>query len=382
MEFRGLTPRIAILGIRGIPANYGGFETCAEELSRRWAAWGCDVLVYARRYRYSSRPSTVNGVRVRYIGCLRSLGLETPSAATIAVLRLILRAREVRWVHLYDVGNAFLIPALRMFGFRVLVSVDGLEWERRSLTPARRWVYRAGAAIAARFANRVVADNVVVADWYTRHYDCKPEVIAYGARPVEPSQDAQDILSRFRLTAQGYCIFVGRLVPEKCVRELIDAFGHLSTALVLVIVGDTAPGAYRDEIRARASERVRFLGFQYGQVCEQLLASAHMYVSASMLEGTSPSLLSAMSAGVCCLVNDLAEHRASAAESVAYFRRNDSDDLVRCWQALLDDPARRAALAAAGRAHQRRLYDWDVVARRYLEVFQEMERERQQSTPI
>jgi hypothetical protein len=105
MESRDLTPRIAILGIRGIPANYGGFETCAEQVSRRWAAAGHDVLVYARKYRYRSHPPILDGVRMRYTGCLRLAGLETPSAATIAALDLVFRARGPLWVHLYDRGG-------------------------------------------------------------------------------------------------------------------------------------------------------------------------------------------------------------------------------------------------------------------------------------
>ena len=109
-----------------------------------------------------------------------------------------------------------------------------------------------------------------------------------------------------------------------------------------MIVGDDAPTAYRNEMWARQSDRVRLVGYQYGHICEQLLANALMYVSASMLEGTSPSLLSAMSAGVCCLVNGIPENRSAADGSVALYEQDNCEDLVRTWQALLDDPERMA----------------------------------------
>src|SRR6185503_8658280 len=123
--------KIAILGTRGIPANYGGFETCAEQLSERWAAWGHNVVLYARKDRYEKRPTTVNGVSVRYTSSFSLFGLETPSAAFLATLNLIFRGRQFRWIHLYNTGNAFLLPLLRALGFRVVVSVDGIEWRRK-----------------------------------------------------------------------------------------------------------------------------------------------------------------------------------------------------------------------------------------------------------
>jgi len=370
---------IAVLGTRGIPANYGGFETCAEQLSQRWVAWGHDVLVYARRERYDKHPGLKNGVAVRYTSSLRRFGLGTPSAAALSVLDLIFRGRRFRWVHLYNTGNAFLLPLLRMLGFRVLISVDGIEWRREKWGPVQKWAHRLGAHLAARFADRVVVDNDVVADFYARHLNCTAATIAYGAQPIRRTEEAHEILSRFGLKVEGYCIFVGRIVPEKGVRELIDAFARLKTELALVIVGDDAPTEYRNEMWARQSDKVRFVGYQYGHVCDQLLANARMYVSASTLEGTSPALLSAMAAGVCCLVNGIPENRSTAGSSVAFYEQDNSEDLVRLWQTLLDDPQRLSSLAASGQAHQRRFYDWDAIARRYLELFNEVERQRSQT---
>jgi glycosyltransferase involved in cell wall biosynthesis len=367
---------IAVLGTRGIPANYGGFETCAEQLSQRWVSCGHEVLVYARKERYPERRASCNGAALRYTSSLHRFGLGTPSATLAAAFDLILRGRKYRWVHLYNTGNAFLLPLLRVLGFRVLISVDGIEWRREKWGPLQKLAHKYGARLAARFADRVVVDNDAVGDFYLRRFKCATTTIAYGAQPIRRRADDQETLSGFGLKPDGYCIFIGRIVPEKGLRELIDAYQQLKTDLVLVIVGDDVHTAYRKEIWARQSSRVRMVGYQYGRVCDQLLANARMYVSASRLEGTSPALLSAMSAEVCCLVNGMPENRSTAGNSVAFYEQDNVEDLVRTWQALLDDPERLATLASSGLAHQRRFYDWDAIARRYLQLFDEVERAR------
>lgn len=368
--------RIAVLGTRGIPANYGGFETCADQLASRWTAWGHEVLVYARRYRYKEHPKTVYGAEVRYTGCLRHAGLETPTATSLSALDLILNRRKYRCVHLYNTGNAFLLPLLRLLGFRVVISVDGIEWLRDKWGIIQKSAHKLGAWLAVRLAHRVVADNISVAAYYAKNYRCTTATIAYGAQPIERSTDANEILSKFDLKSDQYCIFVGRIVPEKGVEQLIDAFEKLNTSLRLVIVGDDTPNPYRDTVWARQNDKVRLVGYQYGHVYEQLLVNARMYVSASRLEGTSPSLLSAMSAGVCCLVNGIPENRNTTEGSVALYKQDDIDELIKTWQALLDDPQRLKNVAASGQAHQRRFYDWDTIAKQYLALFEDIEGRR------
>ncbi len=368
--------KIAVLGTRGIPANYGGFETCAEQLAQRWTAGGHDVLVYARRQRYKDRPAMVGRTRMRYTRSFERFGMGTPSAAFLSAADLIALRRDYRYVHLYNTGNAFLLPLLRLFGFRAVISVDGIEWRREKWGWLQKAAHRFGAWLAVKFAHAVVADNRSVTEFYAAEFGCQAATIAYGAQPIQRSADADEILARFGLTAGRYCIFIGRMVPEKGVQRLIDAFERLNTDLSLVIIGDDAPTPYRDAIWARKSDRIRLLGFQYGHVCEQLLVNAKMYVSASMLEGTSPALLSAMSAGVCCLVNGIPENRHTTAGSVALFEENDAESLVSTWQALLDDPQRLASVAASGQAHQRQHYDWDKIADEYLQLFQHVERRR------
>lgn len=367
-------PPIAIVGTRGVPATYGGFETSADQLSRRWAAGGHEVLVYARRNRYRDRPRRVGGVDVRYVPALDGLGLETPSSTLLAVADVIARRRRYRWVHLYNTGNAFLLPLLRLAGHRTVISVDGVEWRRDKWQPAQKLAHKLGERLAVRFAHRVVADNQAVADYYRQRYGAEAAVIAYGAEPVHASEQAAAVLAPFGLEAGRYFLFVGRLVPEKGVHALIEAYRRLRPTDPLVIVGDDKPGPYRDRLWAQGSDDVRFLGYQYGEAYEQLLANARMYLSASSLEGTSPSLLAAMSAGVCCLVNGIPENRITSGGSVEVYEQHDIDDLVRRWQALIDDPERSEAQARRGQEHQRLHYEWDHIAKQYIDLFWSIDR--------
>ena len=180
---------IAVIGTRGIPANYGGFETCAEQLTRRWVADGQDVLVFARRNPYVERPRHVHGARLCYVRALGRFGLETPSAALVSALILITRFSRYRWVHVYNTGSAIVVPLLRLFGFKVLVSVDGIEWNRDKWGALQKWAHRFGAWLSARFANRVIADNRVVQDVYRAQFGCEAALIAYGAEPIERHVD-------------------------------------------------------------------------------------------------------------------------------------------------------------------------------------------------
>ncbi len=363
--------RIAVIGIRGLPPNYGGLETCAEEVCTRWVHAGNDVLVYCRSNRYPDRPADFDGVKLRYLPSLPSKSLDTISHTFLCVLDLIFVNRGYRNVHLYNTGNAIFLPLLRLAGKHVVLSSDGIEWKREKWGRLAKFVHRLGEKFAARLANDIVVDNEEVGAYYHRTFDVPTTLIAYGANEPEldPGRSAR-LLERHSLTSGRYFLFVGRIVPEKGVRELIEAYKSIRTEYPLVIIGDDdSRSEYRNRVFAEASDRIRFLGFVYNEDYEQLLLNACMYLSASRLEGTSPSLLSAMGAGVCCLVNGIAENLATVKGAVPTYRENDLADLVTVWQALVDDPQAIAAAAERGRQCVREHYSWDAVADGYYRLF-------------
>jgi len=362
---------IAVIGIRGLPANYGGLETCADEVTRRWVEAGHEVRVYCRRNRYQQRPSSYNGVDLVYTPSIDSKSLDTVSHTLFSIVHLLFTGWRFRHVHLYNTGNSIFMPLLKLFGKKVVLSGDGIEWRREKWGRVAKLVHRVGERFAVWFADSIVVDNAEVGKYYRERFGISTDLIAYGANDIEPdTEHSAQLLERHELTARAYYLFVGRLAPEKGVHNLIEAYRSLNTEWPLVIIGDDPSGGdYRDQLFAQQSSRIRFLGFVYNEDYEQLLVNAYMYVSASELEGTSPSLVSAMGAEVCALVNGIEENVATARGAAALYRKNATDDLARLWQALIDDPERVARTAAEGKACVARYYRWEAIAEQYLDVF-------------
>ena len=169
-------------------------------------------------------------------------------------------------------------------------------------------------------------------------------------------------------------MFIGRFVPEKGVHNLIDAYNKLDTDMPLVIIGDDVnKTAYRDRLFERQTDKVKLLGFVYDHDYEQLLMNSLLYVSASELEGTSPSLLGAMGAHVCALVNGIEENLATVNDAAYTFKKNDYEDLRNTWQKLIDEPKLIQEMAEKGHHHVIANYRWDAIADQYLSVFDEIE---------
>ena len=365
--------KIAVIGIRGVPANYGGLETCAEEICHRWAAVGHDVLVYCRSNRYEKQPDKLGEVSLRYVRSVTRMNLDTLSHTFFCVLDLIFFKREYKCVHLYNTGNGMFIPLLKLAGKHVVLSGDGVEWRREKWGRLAKTVHKLGEKLAARFANHVVVDNDEVGAYYEKQHDASTQLIAYGANELQLDADLTGrLMQEYGLKPREYFIFVGRMVPEKGVHDLIQAYKRLNTDYPLVIIGDDDSGTeYREAVFREASDKIKFLGFVYNAAYEQLLLNAYMYLSASRLEGTSPSLLSAMGAGVCCLVNGIAENVATVKGSIPTYRENDLDDLLARWQAYVDDPSTVNTVGERGLECVRRYYSWDSVASDYLELLVE-----------
>jgi glycosyltransferase involved in cell wall biosynthesis len=361
---------IAVIGIRGLPANYGGLETCAEEVTRRWVAAGHEVRVYCRKNRYLERPTEVDGVQLIYTGSINTKSLDTITHTLFSIIHLLFSGRRFRYVHLYNTGNSLFLPLLTLFGKRVILSGDGIEWRREKWGVLAKWVHKVGEKFAVRFADRIIVDNLEVQRYYTDKFAVDTELIAYGANDIEADAAySQNLLRQHGLAAGRYFLFVGRLAAEKGVHNLIAAYEQLRTDWPLIIIGDDAAGGtYRDALFAKQTDKIQFLGFLYNKDYEQLLVNASLYVSASELEGTSPSLVSALGAGVCALVNGIEENIATVKDSAFTYRKNDTAELTRLWQELIDEPARTVAMAEAGKLCVARYYRWDAIAGQYLEV--------------
>jgi len=363
------TLRIAVLGTRGIPAAYGGFETFAEHLAVRLAARGHAVTVYGRAGNVDPAldGTLYRGVRLVVLPAPARKHFET----VVHTVRSALHARHDRFdfALVCNSANFLALPILRAAGIGTALAIDGIESERRKWGLAGRSFYRIAARLGPRWTDVVVADCRVIEQHVRARGVDNVEMIAYGATP--PATQATGRLAQLGVAPGGYVLYVSRLEPENNADVVIRGFLEADVESDLVVVGD-AP--YADEYKARlralaaASSKIKFAGGIYGEGYDELRAHAACYVQATDVGGTHPALLEAMAAGLAVIANDIPEHREVLGEAGWYYRKNDPADLARRLREVLaapDAPALRARQGAAARARIATHYDWEQVTDAY-----------------
>ncbi len=352
--------RIAILGIRGVPANYGGFETFAEQLGSRLAARGHDVTVYGRS-RYVARGlRACRGMRIVRLPAPRSKYLETVVHSLFAAIHALGGRYDL--VYVCNSANVPAVVLLRLLGRRVVLNVDGLEWQRAKWNRLGRAYYRLCAWTAAHLPVHLVTDARVIQDYYERAYGRVTDYFPYGTE-LDPVPD-DGTLARVGLEAGRYVLYVSRLEPENNAHVVIDAYARVRSDLPLAIVGD-APYAseYIARLKSTQDPRVRFLGAIYGDGYRVLRSHATAYVQATEVGGTHPALVEAMGFGNAIIANDVPEHRETLGEAGRYYRGPEA--LAAILQEILDDPATAQALGRAAHERAAAIYGWDAIADAY-----------------
>ncbi len=391
---------IAILGTRGVPPRYGGFETFAAELGKRLVARGHRVTVYCRSYLYPGKPASWEGIDLVHLPAIEQKYLETVSHALLSAMHLMfVRAgrengraqrgpaargndragyggerrtengeRRSDVVLLCNAANAFVVPLLRAARIPVATNVDGIERKRKKWNALGKAVYLTGEALAAHFSTRVIADASTIAGYYRDAFDVEAETIAYGSD--FPEEHDTDVLERFGIRAGRYVLYVSRFEPENHPVEVAEAFRRVTTELPLVMLG-SAPysSALIERLQAVAAhdERILLPGALYGGDYRTLQRSARLYVQATEVGGTHPALIEAMGSNGAVLALDTPENREVGGEAVRYF---DFDGLPRLLEAALasDD----TEIRARARARARERYSWEAITDAYEALFREI----------
>ncbi|MGY1751797.1 DUF1972 domain-containing protein [Blastococcus sp. SYSU D01042] len=354
---------IAMLGTRGVPARYGGFETAVEEVGRRLADRGHRVVVYCRTSAGDgTRPARHLGMELVHLPAARKRSLETLSHSALSVGHLLGHRADAAFV--FNAANAPLLPLLRAARIPVATHVDGLEWKRAKWGPLGQRYYRAAEAMAVRWSDALIADAVGIADYYRHEFAAPTTLLTYGAPLIEPGTER---LAELGLTPGGYHLVVARFEPENHVDVIVEGYTRSAATKPLVVVG-SAPysDAYTARVHAAADDRVRFLGGVWDQVqLDQLYANAYTYLHGHSVGGTNPSLLRAIGAGAAVLAYDVDFNREVAAEAGRYFVG--PADLAALVDAAEAEPRR---VRAAGRRARELAgsYDWDAVAHGYEEL--------------
>ncbi len=357
--------KFAILGTRGIPARYGGFETFAEELSQRLVNRGHRVTVYCRR-KYSAPE--YNGVRLCFLPTLRHKYLDTLVHTFLSTMHLLAHRQDA--VLYCNAANAVFTFLPRLFGMPVALNVDGLERKRKKWNWFGRKWYRLSEWLATFLPTAVVTDAVSIQDYYRSRYGKESTFIPYGAE-VGPVSSA-GVIERLGLEPERYFLFVSRMEPENNALMVREAFEQVETSMKLVLVGD-APYAqdYIEKVRDTEDTRVVLPGAIYGSGYQELLSHCFAYVHATEVGGTHPALIEAMGRGALTFYLRTEENEEVAGDAGIAF----ADDLAEKMRLLLTMPeSERLAWKQRAMERVRDRYSWEAVTTAYEQLFEKMRR--------
>jgi glycosyltransferase involved in cell wall biosynthesis len=361
--------RLAILGTRGVPASYGGFETFAEQLSTRLVARGHDVTVYCRAHYVSPRQLEHRGVKLKVLPTLRHKYFDTVVHTFISALHAMPRRYDAALI--CNAANAPFAPILRAARVPVALNVDGLEHKRKKWNFLGRNYYRLCERLATILPNEIVTDARVIQDYYQTKYNTPSTMIAYGGE-IERRPDRQTV-RRWGVEPQRYVLYVSRLEPENNAKLVIQAFRKVRTNYRLLIVGD-APYArdYIQELKdlAGRDRRIIFTGFVFGEGYRALQQNAYCYVHATEVGGTHPALIEAMGYGNCVLTLDAPENVEAIGQAGLVYR--DENELAALLQRALLDGGMVANYRQLAQNRVREFYDWEGVVDRYEELFMKL----------
>lgn len=348
--------KLAILGTRGIPARYGGFETFAEELSTRLAARGHQVTVYCRQK--SSTP--YRGVLLTYLPTIRHKYLDTIVHTFLSTLHLLTHRNDA--VLYCNAANAIFTWMPRLFGMPVALNVDGLERHRKKWNAVAKAWYKISEWLATWMPNAVVTDASAIAEYYQQRYHRTSNMIPYGAETGAVKTSA--VLDKLGLEPQKYFLYVSRMEPENNALLVRESFERIETPFKLALIGD-APyaAAYIAQVRDTKDPRVVMPGAIYGDGYRELGSHCFAYIHATEVGGTHPALIEAMGRGALTLYLDTPENAEVAAGAGIAFTRETLRDVLKLTSIMPSSEREKWRLLAIKRVQER--YSWDAVTDSY-----------------
>lgn len=347
-----------MVGQKGAPATYGGIERHVEEIVKRLVARGHDVSVYCRLH-YTAADASMPGVHLLRRPSIHTKHLDAASHVALCTLESLFHRYDI--VHFHALGPSLFAALPRLAGARTVVTVHGLDWQREKWGRLASWVLRRCEGPAAHFPDRLIVVSKTLREHFKTHHKTDAVFIPNGTTlpQVRPAKR----LAQLGLTPGKYVLFVGRLVPEKGVHYLCEAFSRIDTDMKLALAGGLSFSEdYVQLIRRYEGDRVKLLDYVFGEGLEELWSNAYMVVQPSTMEGLSISLLEALSYGRCVLISDIPENMEVAEDVSVSFQSRNVDDLTAKLEMLIRDPelVRRYETRARERIAQH--YSWDKVA--------------------
>jgi glycosyltransferase involved in cell wall biosynthesis len=361
--------KIALLGTRGIPASYSGFETCVEQLGQRLAQRGHDVTVYCRSHHITYDQPTYKGMRLVKHGTIANKYLDTIVHSFFSSVHALTQRYDIA---LYFIaGNSPVTWIPRLVGTKTILNVDGLDWKRDKWPTIAKKYIQFAEFLATKLPNVYLTDSRVVQAYYKEQYGSEPPYIPYGS-DVERLPPGET-LEKFGLEPGKYILFVGRLVPENCAHHLIDAFQTMDTDMKCVIVGDAAYAQdYIASLKNRAGNdpRIVFTGYVFGKGYHELGSNAHIFVETSGVGGTHPALVEAMAFGNCVVTHNTPENLETIGDAgLSYDGKIGAESLKQTLQYLLTNPEIVAQYRRKALRRAQVEFSWEIVTDAYERLF-------------
>lgn len=367
---------IVMLGHKRIPSREGGVEIVVEELSARMVLAGHHVTCLNRAGKHVSGKEfdvsvkkEYKGIRIKTVPTLDKKGLAAMTASVTGAIAAAFGSYDV--VHFHAEGPCAMLWLPKLLGKRCIATIHGLDHQRAKWGRFARTYIMLGEKCAVKFADEIIVLSKGVQQYFQDTYGRKTVFIPNGVTKPE-IREAQLITERFGLKKDDYILFLGRLVPEKGITYLIDAFKNVQTDKKLVIAGGSSDtNEFADSLKAKAEEddRILFTGFVQGRLLEELYSNAYVYVLPSDLEGMPLSLLEAMSYGNCCLTSDIEECAAVTDRYGITFPKGSAGELTAAVQSLCNDPNTVIKYKQCAADYITRKYNWNDVTGKTLELY-------------
>ena len=361
--------KIAIMGIRGIPANYGGFETCVEEIGKRLADKGYDITVYCRNSYYSHKENEYLGMKLVHLPNLNKKTLDTVSHTFLSVWHAMFCKCDVYMV--FNAANSFFLLPLRLAGKSIAINTDGLEWKRSKWGFAGKTYYKLAEKVSCFVANRLVSDSKGMRAYYKDTHGVDSSEIAYGA-PIQTT-DYTKLIKKMGLEPQNYFLQITRFEPENHPLLTIQAFKDLNTEKKLVLVGGNPyPNDYTRAMEQAANENVILPGFIYDQeTLKELWCNCYAYVHGNSVGGTNPALLQTMASGCFTIAIDNPFNH-DVLDTCGIYYDNNVEALSEQMKWALENDNRLNEFRQRAQKRIRDFYSWDRITEQYEELFYDL----------
>lgn len=360
--------KIVMLGHKRIPSREGGIEIVVEELATRMVKKGLDVTCYNRRGHHVSgkefdtrKVSEYKGISLKSVFTVNKKGLAAITASIVATIKATMGNYDV--IHFHAEGSCALLWLPKMFHKKCIVTVHGLDHQRAKWGILARTYIMLGEKMAVKFADEIIVLSRNVQKYFQETYGRSTVMIPNGVNKPE-IRNAEIINKKYKLNKDNYILFLGRIVPEKGLKYLIEAFKQVNTEKKLVIAGGSSDTEeFMEELRklAKGDSRIIFTGFVQGRILEELYSNAYIYTLPSDLEGMPLSLLEAMSYGNCCLTSDIPECVEVVEKAAVTFLKGDVNDLTEKLQMLCDNEKKVEGYKQSASEYICKKYNWDQV---------------------